>query len=196
MRMTILIGLILVTLGGATLYQIRNGFFMYLVGHTTHWPPTEPEAINAEFDELAKTESESPGITLGDVARARVECAEAFTGAPVKANAGEGFRRLNLIILGVGVNSPSPMIEPNARRLTELRPDLTRDARDWIEPALNERETASLRKVLELLLTDENLIYRGVDLNRDFGHLDFERYANALLNGGAPYYDCVRERRY
>ena len=31
MRMSIMIGLVLVTLGGVTLYQMRNGFLMYLI---------------------------------------------------------------------------------------------------------------------------------------------------------------------
>ncbi|MEL7465726.1 MAG: hypothetical protein AAFN79_16780 [Pseudomonadota bacterium] len=195
MRMSILIGLVLVVLGGAALYQIRNGFFMYAAGHLTHWPPSEPADIAAEFTKLEAESSETLGISLGQVANARVACASDVMGASPNETVAKAFRRLNLVLLGVGVNSYSPVIPPNARRMTELRRDLTRDSRPWREPDLNSAASKQLDDVIDELTAAENGIYVGLDLISNFGHLDFTRYVEAMMKGGEPFHLCVADRR-
>lgn len=195
MRMSILIGFVLVVLGGAALYQIRNGFFMYAAGHLTHWPPAEPSEVASEFDALAAEMSETQGFTLDDVATARMSCAGDIIGASPNETVAGAFRRLNLILLGVGVNSFSPMIPPDARRMTELRRDLTRDSRPWREPALNSAAAKQFDEVMDDLTDAENRIYAGLDLVSNFGHLDFMKYVEAMLKGGEPFHLCVAERR-
>ncbi|MEO1612356.1 MAG: hypothetical protein AAFU55_08400 [Pseudomonadota bacterium] len=193
--MSILIGLVLVVLGGAALYQIRNGFFMYAAGHLTHWPPSEPSEVASAFDALAAETSETQGFTLGDVADARASCATDLIGGAPNEIVAEAFERLNLVLLGVGVNSYSPMIPPNARRMTELRRDLTRDSRPWREPDLNAAAAKQFDEVVDDLTDAENGIYAGLDLVSNFGHLDFTRYVEAMLDGGEPFHRCVAERR-
>ena len=195
MRMSILIGLVLVLLGGATLYQIRNGFFMFAAGHVTHWPPSDPSEVASEFDALASEMSETLGFTLGDVAEARVACAADIIGAAPNETVAEALKRLNLVLLGVGVVSYSPMIPPSARRMTELRSDLTRDSRPWREPDLNAPAAKQFDSVIDGLTEAENRIYTGLDLVSNFGHLDFMKYVEALLKGGEPFHLCVAERR-
>lgn len=195
MRMSMFVGLILITMGGTTLYQIRNGFFMYVVGQFTYWPPSDPAAVGAAFGDLAAETSETPGVSLGDVAEARLSCISEFAGDAPKSQVGDALHRLNLVLLGVGVNSTSPVIEPNARRLTELRADLTRDARDWRERELREREEARLSDVMEGLMDPEHRMYDGLDLAASFGHLDLRNYVNVLLAGGEALHDCVKSRR-
>lgn len=195
MRMSVLIGIVLVALGGATLYQTQNGFLMYAIGHFTYWPPEDPVAVKAEFTKLASETSETEGITLGQVANARIRCATNVIGAPPKPQVATALRRLNLVLLGVGVRSQSPMIDPKARRLTELRRDLTRDARDWIEPVLNKKATEQFEGVMDSLTDAEHRMYEGVNLTADFGHLDFSKYVEVMLDGGQAFYECVKANR-
>ena len=196
MRMSMFIGLILVALACVTLYQTRNGFFMFLVGHATHFPPDDPGEIETAFENLAAEESETIGVSLGAVAAARRACVSAFVGSPPQGVVAAAFRRLNLILLGVGVNSPSPLIPPDARRLTELQGDLTRDARAWREPTLNIREERKLDEVVEDLLEPENEIYRGLGLAESFGHSDLRNYFEAMMAGGETFNICVAERKF
>lgn len=196
MRMSIFVGLILVALACATLYQTRNGFFMYVMGHATHFPPSEPSEVAAAYDALAAEASETVGVSLGDVAAARLACIERAAGAAPKGVVETALRRLNLILLGAGVNSRSPMIPPDARRVTELRPDLTRDARPWREPDLNQREQRKLDDVMEGLLDPKAAIYRGAGLAASFGHLDLRNQVETMMAGGAAFHGCVEERKF
>ena len=48
MRVSILIGLVLVAVGVGALYQVRNGFFMATVGAVTYAPPSDSEELGSE----------------------------------------------------------------------------------------------------------------------------------------------------
>lgn len=196
MRVSIFIGLLLVALACTFLYQTRNGFFMYVIGHATHFPPDAPADISAAFDDLAAAPSETGGVTLGDVTAARLECAGRLSPAASKPQVAEALRRVNLILLGVGITSQSPIIPPDARRLTELRGDLTRDARPWRAPDLNKREEERLRDVLEMLTDPDNRIFAGLDLAAEFAHLDLRNVIDAMLLSGEELHACVKERKF
>lgn len=195
MRMSILIGLILVLLGGVTLYQTRNGFFMYVAGHLTHWPPSDTAAFVREFDALAAEESETLGLDLGEITDARIACLKEMAPQPPTQSVETALRRLNLVLLGVGVNSQSSVIEPDARRITELRRDLTRDARDWREPDMNEIEAAKLEEVLEALSDRDNPIYVDIGGDDAFWHLDFKKFTKIMLENGEVFHACVMQRK-
>ena len=107
----------------------------------------------------------------------------------------DALRRLNLVLLGVGVNSTSPVIEPNARRVTEIRSDLTRDAGEWTARELREREAERLADVMDGLMDPEHRMYAGLNLSSSFGHIDLRNYVEALVAGGEGLHRCVRNRR-
>jgi hypothetical protein len=191
MRATIMVGLILIALGGSALYQIRNGFFMFVVGHATHWPPADEAALAAEFDKLGEEITSVSEVPLRTMAALQSKCVAAITGQTLTAGAEAGFQRLSLILLGAGKNSLSPVIPPLARRIPELRRDLTMPDRDYREPELQEKDETRMRDIFSDLTEPEHPIYLGTGLADNFGHIDLKNQVEAMLNGGSGFHRCV-----
>lgn len=196
MRLSILIGLVMIAGAGFALYKTQNGFFMYAMGHITHGAPATADEAEAAFAAMADEPVDELGATTGGYARARLACvAESAAIQPSDAVAA-AFIRLNQVLVGVGANSSASVIAPGARRLAELRPDLTLVDRHRETPDLNARDFTMAKDELDALLDVENPIYAGLDLYSDFGHLDLLKLTNAMEAGGARLFECVRERRF
>ena len=187
MRLSLAIGVSLVTIGALALYVLRNGFFMFVLGHATYGPPSDPVALAAAFDRLARERSETPGMRVGDLADARASC----LAAGARKEAQEAFRRVNLILVGAGSGSLSDVIPPLARRVPELRPDLTGLAG---RPARGGPEADLVRDALDELTDPEAPIHRGIDLSDGFAQLDLRSLVAALMAGGDRLADCVGRR--
>lgn len=196
MRTTILVGLILIALGGSTLYQIRNGFFMYLVGHATYAPPLDEAAALAAFAALAAENAGLPGLTIGMAADARVECAKSLSGVQPGPDAEEAFHRFSLVLLGVGQISRSSIIPPDARRVTELRRDITVTSTEWETQTLNERNAAKLDDTIAGLIDRDAAIFVGLDLSSSYGDLDLRGMTDAMMDKGEAFQACVADLRY
>lgn len=188
MRISILIGLLLVALGAGALWQVRNGPMAHAIGLLTYWPPEDPAQA---FDALAREPSETLGVTLGDVAAARLSCA----GGAASPALAKAFMRLNLVLLGAGTRSTAPVIPPHARRLTELRRSITRDQPEWRETGEDKRRDRRIDDVMEVLLEPENHIYDGLGLAGSFAHLDLRRMMEPVVAGDRAFHACVALRR-
>ncbi|QIE56259.1 hypothetical protein G5B40_12790 [Pikeienuella piscinae] len=186
MRLLIATGSLFVLAGGAALFILRNGLFMYLVGHLTYAPPETPEGVTAAFSSLAAESSQTPGVTLGALADARVAC----LGGAVPAAVEEAFRRINLVLLGAGSNSLSPVISPEARRAPELRPDLTRV--DTSRPQrMPPRDAARVDALLNALADPAAPIHRGLDLSAGQPASELRRLVDEMESGKESYQNCV-----
>jgi len=195
-RATILVGIILVAFGATILYQTRNGFFMYAVGWTMYGPPADEQALAAAFEELSEAESMTAGVTLGAVASARVDCATSLLGYAPNDAARTAFHRLNLMMLGAGMNVQSNVIDPNAYRVTELRRDLTRNAVEWQDEALTTQQRDRLREVFAEMIYAESRSFTDLGLQNNHGALELSRMAEIAVDGGKTYFDCVNDRRF
>ena len=185
MRLTLVIGVFLVLFGGGALYATRNAFFMFALGHLTHHPPADAEAAASAFAQLGAAHSDSPGLTLRDVAEARLACIGAETGGAAR----EGFLRANLVMLGAGAHSLSRMIPPEARKLVELRPDLAFAAgRGEASAAANGGEAAD---ILAQLADPAAPIHLGLGLSDGFAALELRQMLAALAEHGDAYDSCV-----
>lgn len=191
MRLLIATGSLLVLAGGVALFVLRNGFFMYLIGHLTYAPPETPEGVAAAFASLSAESSETPGVTLGALADARVDC----LGGAAPATVEKAFRRINLVLLGAGADSLSPVISPEARRTPEIRPDLTRV--DAHRPrALSPRNNARVEAVLEALADPGAPIYRGLDLSKAFAASELRRLVETMETSDDNFQYCVANARF
>lgn len=195
MRTTILMGLLLVALGALALFQVRNGYFLSMVGRATYSPPSDPAEMQAAFDRLAALESKTPGVTLGDIAAARVTCARIFSGKQFDPNAVRAFTRLNLMMLGAGVDAFTPVVAPQAFRITEIRPDFTQDATDWKDKVLTVAERRRLDDILSQLVRPDHPAYGGIDFSSGFTQFDFSAMVEVMMRGGRAFHECVAERR-
>ncbi len=184
MRLTLVIGVFLVLFGGGALYATRNAFFMFALGHLTHHPPADAEAAASAFAKLGAAHSDSPGLTLRDVAEARLACIGAETGDAAR----EGFLRANLVMLGAGAHSLSRMIPPEARKLVELRPDLAFAAESGAAGPARGGEAAD---ILSRLADPEAPIHRGLGLSEGFAALELRQLLAALAEQGDAYDSCV-----
>ncbi|MEM7545013.1 MAG: hypothetical protein AAF367_05705 [Pseudomonadota bacterium] len=191
MRTTILAGLIMIAIGASALYQTRNGFFMFMVGHATYWPPTAADAVQSEFDALGEVKTSIKEVRLADAAAAQAICVERLSGQSLPAGAARAFERFNLVLLGAGQNALSPIIPPDVRRVPELRRDLTQPDRDYYDPDLRARDEKKLRAVIDDLSEPEHAIYTGLDLRASFGHIDLKNQVEALLNAGERLHQCT-----
>ena len=70
MRVSLLIGLVLIAVGLVALYQVKNGFLMSNIAKAYYAPPAEPEALRAAFDELGNRGAAEKGYLLKQVAEA------------------------------------------------------------------------------------------------------------------------------
>ncbi len=64
MRATVLIGLALVAVGFAALYQVKNGFLMSSLSLAYYSPPEDPAELQPAFDELGGIEAADGGFYL------------------------------------------------------------------------------------------------------------------------------------
>lgn len=186
MRLSLAIGVSLVAMGVLALYVLRNGFFMFLIGHAIHAPPKDPEALAAAFERLAEERADTPGMRVGEIAAARGLCLAA--GADPRA--AEAFRRVNLVLAGAGAGSLSPLIPPIVRRVPELRPDLTGLAP---QPRAA-RQAATVAQALDALADPEAEIHLGLDLAGGFARLDLRSLVAALDAGGDGLAECMGRR--
>ncbi|MFN3260417.1 MAG: hypothetical protein ACE37J_07640 [Pikeienuella sp.] len=184
MRLSLVIGVFLVLIGGGALYATRNAFFMFALGHLTHHPPHDAEAAASAFAHLGAAYSDAPGLTLGEVAEARLACIGAETGAAAK----EGFLRANLVMLGAGAHSLSRVIPPEARKLVELRPDLA--FATWAGETGTERG-GDATDILSRLADPEAPIHLGLGLSEGFAALELRQLLAALAEHGDAYDSCV-----
>ncbi len=92
MRMSLLIGLALIVVGFAALYQTRNGFLMSTIGGVYYSPPEESEALQAAFEDLGAKDAAENGYLLHQVAWARMICTLRQTGEQLTTVATEAFR--------------------------------------------------------------------------------------------------------
>lgn len=188
-------GVLLVALGALALFQVRNGYFLSMVGRATYAPPEEPAEIEAAFQELAALESRTPGVTLGQVAAARVDCVRTFSGKSFERGTVRAFTRLNLMLLGAGVDAFTPVVEPQAFRITELRPDFTQDTVPWSDVEMTPNERRSFDNILAGLIDPEHPAYDGIDLDAGFTQFDFTAMIEVMMRGGEAFHGCVAERR-
>lgn len=188
-------GVLLVALGALALFQVRNGFFLSMVGRATYAPPEEPAAIEAAFRDLAALESKTPGVTLGQVAAARVDCVRTFSGKNFGDGTVKAFTRLNLMLLGAGVDAFAPVVEPQAFRITELRPDFTQDTVAWLGSEMTSNERRNLDNILAGLVDPEHPAYVGIDFSAGFTQFDFSAMVEVMMRGGEAFHGCVAERR-
>ena len=194
MRATIIIGLILVALGATALYQTRNSFFMYVVGHATYFPADEDAALVAQFDELGEERTSIGIVPLRVVVDAQVRCVREVSGKALTPLVEAAFRRFGLVLLGAGKNSFSPVIPPNARKIPELRRDLTMPDREYRPTLLAEAEANQLDELIDELTRPDHKIYQGINLSTNFAHLELRQQVTAVLNSGQGFHTCVGSR--
>ena len=72
---TAMIGVGLILMGLTALYQMRNGALLYAYQQFFFDPPAAA-GLPPAFASLAEMPSATPGVTIGDVATARLLCAE------------------------------------------------------------------------------------------------------------------------
>ncbi len=191
MRATIMVGLILIAIGATALYQLRNGFFMYLVGHATYQVPSDEAALSDAFAALGEEPTPIAAIPLDSVAETQSRCAASVIGKRLPAGAEAAFQRIGLVLLGAGANSLSPVIPPDVRRLPELRRDLTMPYRAYAAPELTEADAQRFRDIVDALTEPEHPIHRGTNLADNFGHIDLKYQVEVMVNGGEPFHRCV-----
>lgn len=190
MRMMIAIGALLLLAGGAFLILVKNTLLMVLLGHLTYSPPEDAAEAAPAFAALAATPSPMPGVTFGAQAEARLACVDQAASPAAK----EAFRRVNLVLLGAGAGSLSPLIPPETRRMPDLRPDLAK-----LELAGSGRgsgDPAKIAEILAALVDPDSPIHRGLDLRSGVNGLELRRMVDNLSAGGAGFADCVNAQRH
>ena len=183
MRRVLAIAFLLVAIGCGALYATRNTDFMVALGHLTHHPPDDAGAAAAAFAHLGGQHADSPGLTLRDIAEARLACLGMATGQPAR----EAFLRANLVMLGAGANSLSRVIPPEARKLVELRPDLAYvSGAGWAGEGRGQEAG-----ILWKLADPEAPIHLGLGLSEGFAALELRQMLAALAEHGDAYDSCV-----
>lgn len=182
MRIALAIGAFLALLAGGALYATRNAVFMVALGHLTHHPPDDAEAASEAFAHLGAAHADTPGLTLRDVAEARLACMGAETGAAAR----EGFLRANLVMLGAGAHSLSRVIPPEARKLVELRPDLA-----FVAGETAAAHGGDAAEILSRLADPAAPIHLGLGLSEGFAALELRQLLAALARHGDAYDSCV-----
>lgn len=183
-RLLLSLASLLVTLAGVAAFVFYNSAFMCMVGHATYAPPNSGNGMRAAFAALSGEASNIPGVTLGGVADARAACIGVGLPPPVA----EGVRRFNLVLLGAGARSLSPVIAPEARYLSGLRPDLTGEAGvNFV--TLSERQAALAKAELAALANPDAPIYRDLDIAG--GPLQ-ERFRRTVTRIASPDGDLAR----
>lgn len=196
MRSTsLLIGICLVSLAGAALYQGKNGFFRASISSLSYEPPSDPAEIPPVFDELGDYESLASGVPLVNVAEARLTCARLYSGVKDNPDAETAFMRLNLMLLAAGAEVKSNIIDPDIHYLAEIRRDLAQDKYLWREPKLNEKQTEALEAALRNLTSAEHPVFADLDMTGE-NYTDFSRLADAMMAGGEALNKCVERGKF
>lgn len=191
MRLVLSLGSMVIFLGMGFLWFFWHAWFIWLVSHATFFPPDDPDDIGHEFALLAAQESNVPGVTIGDIAQAHVQCIPPGQPAVVRV----AFRRVNLVLVGAGAESLSPLISPDVHRLEWLRPDLTgEDGTD--PPPLSKAERERVNQVLEDLSKPDSPVLRGVQFHNqaEVDRLHDLIFAMALDEIG--YRHCAAAKMY
>ncbi|MFV0474525.1 MAG: hypothetical protein ACK5MQ_10030 [Pikeienuella sp.] len=186
MRLFIALGSLTILTICAVLYLFFQNILFGMVGQLTYDPPADAARLAAAFERLARLPSDTPGVSIGAIADARLAC---LAGDREPGAADEAFRRANLVMLGAGVQSFSPVISPEARRVAELRPDLSH-ADNHTRVKLAAAPRRSVRKVIESLEEPGAAIYLGLDLSSDAARRELRRLVETLADGGAALRDC------
>jgi hypothetical protein len=196
MRSTsLLIGICLVSLAGAALYQGKNGFFRASLSALSYEPPSDPAEIPLIFDDLGNYESLASGVLLINVAEARLTCAQLYSGVKENPDAETAFMRLNLMLLAAGAEVKSKIIDPDIHYLAEIRRDLAQDKYNWREPKLNEEQAAALKAALENLTSATHPVFADLDMSAE-NYSDFSRLADAMMAGGEALNKCVERGKF
>ncbi len=193
MRMSLLIGLALIVVGLAALYQTKNGFLMSTIGGVYYSPPEEPEALKEAFEDLGAKGAAENGYLLHQVARARVICTLRQTSEQPTTVATEAFRRLNLMMLGAGVNELSPVIDPQVHYIGEIRRSLLRETAAWRTSRLTRGEVSRLDGLFEALTAIKHPIYADMPLGDGFNHFALRAMVEAMRTSGEAVNNCVVE---
>lgn len=191
MRMYLLIGLALVAVGMVALYQTKNGFLMSMIGQAYYAPPEEPEALKAAFENLGEQGAAESGYLLRQVARARVICTLRQTSEQPTQVATEAFRRLNLMMLGAGMNRLSPVVDPQVHYIGEIRRSLLRETVAWRTSRLSRGEVSRLDGLFEDLTAIEHPAYADLPLGDGFNHFALRAMVETLRTSGEVVSECV-----
>lgn len=196
MRVSLLIGLALIAIGMVALYQVKNGFLMSNIAKVYYAPPAEPEALKAAFDDLGDKDAAGSGYLLKQVARARVICTLRQTGEKPGQVSTEAFRRLNLMMLGGGVNEPSPVVDPQVHYIGEIRRSFLRETAAWRTSRLSRGEVARLDELFHNLTAIKHPAYADLPLGDGFNHFALRAMVEAMRNAGEAVNACVAEGKH
>lgn len=186
------IGLILVAL--ITLFQMRNGALHATYQRFYYAPPSAAE-LPAAFAKLAGSDTSTSGTTLGEVATARLVCAEEIVGVRPALAAEVAFHRINVMLLGAGNGYRSPVIDPDAHFVGELRGDLVQDTAVYRTTPPSQKKIDSLIERLGKISAIDHPLYDDLRLSFQDHRGGVMALVEALVSGGMPYYDCVAEKR-
>ncbi len=191
MRMSVLFGLALIAVGFVALYQTKNGFLMSAIGQAYYAPPEESEALKAAFEDLGGQDAAESGYSLNQVARARVICTLRQTSEKPSQTATEAFRRLNLMMLGAGVNQLSPVIDPQVHYIGEIRRSLLRETVAWRTSSLSRGEVSRLDRLFHELTAIKHPAYADLPLGEGFNHFALRALVEAMRTSGQAVNECV-----
>jgi hypothetical protein len=191
---TTMIGIGLILVGLVTLFQMRNGALLYAYQQVFYAPPAAAE-LPVAFAKLAENDSYASGTTLGDVATARLLCAEELLGARPPLVAEVAFQRVNLMLLGAGYSYRSPVIDPTAHYVVELSGDLGRDNAVFRTTPPAQKKVDTLIKRLGQIAAIDHLLFDDLRLTSKQHRGGLMVLVEALVSGGQPYYDCVVDRK-
>lgn len=190
---TTMIGIGLILAGVVALYQMRNGALHYAYQQFYYAPPAATELPYA-FADLAERDSFASGTTLGEVAAARHACAEDLLGARPPLSAEVAFYRVNLMLLGAGYGYKSPVIDPTAHFVIELRGDLGRNNAVYRTTPPTQKKIDALIERLGQLSAIDHPMFDDLRLTVEEHRSGLMVLVEALISGGQPYYDCVAQR--
>lgn len=191
MRISLLIGLALIAVGLVALYQTKNGFLMSTISKAYYAPPEEPEALKAAFEELGGQGAAESGYLLKQVARARVICTLRQTSEMPTLIATEAFHRLNLMMLGAGMNEQSPVIDPQVHYIGEIRRSLLRETVAWRTGFLSRGEVSRLDGLFHDLTAIKHPAYADLPLGDGFNHFGLRAMVETMRTYGEAVNACV-----
>lgn len=190
---TTMIGIGLILMGLVALYQMRNGALLYAYQQLYYAPPDAGE-LPQSFAKLAEAPSTVSGVTLGDVANARLLCAEALLGARPPLVAEVAFYRVNLMLLGAGHGTKSPVIDPKAHFVVELRGDLGRSTAVYRTTPPTQKKVDTLVERLGEVAAIDNPAFDDLLLTVDQHRGGVMVLVDALVSGGQSYHECVAKQ--
>ena len=195
MRASVLIGLALVAVGFVALYQVKNGFLMSSLSQAYYAPPEDPADLQPAFEKLGGMEAADGGFYLRQIAQARIICTLRQTTELPEDAAIEAFRRLNLMLLGAGVNSLSPVIDPQIHYIGEIRRSYLRETATWRPWRLNNGEQSRMDDLFEALTAIKHPAYADLPLGDGFNHYALRAMVTAMRDKGEAVHTCVDEAK-